>query len=165
MDTIAHLLQSIHTTNSWLVLIAGCVAAGMLLVETIHHGTIKRGGLALCIFAFLVYLQVVLGIATTLVKNAANEGLFGGNTDKAFWHAVLGISAAVLVTLSVWMRRKNWRIATMIATVIALFAPNLGRLIPLLLILAVCCALAEVVWRRSRHLPLSTSQPNSKERP
>lgn len=60
MDTFATVLRYVHTTNSWLVLIVGCVAAGVLIVEAVHRNKTKRGGLALGAFALLVYLQVVL---------------------------------------------------------------------------------------------------------
>ncbi len=156
MDTLAVVLRHIHTTNSWLVLVAGCIAVGVLLAETIHRGTMKHGGLALGIFALFVYLQVVLGVSTVLVKSTDHEALFDGNADKTFWHAALGVCAAILVTLAVWMRRENWRIAALIVTAAALIAPSLGRLIPLLLILAACWALAEIIWRRSARPQPST---------
>ncbi|MDN5633636.1 hypothetical protein [Bifidobacterium mongoliense] len=163
MDTFATVLRYVHTTNSWLVLIVGCVAAGVLIVEAVHRNKTKRGGLALGAFALLVYLQVVLGVSTALVKSADSEALFDGNTDKTFWHAALGVGAAILVTLAVWMRRKDWRIAAMLGTIIALVAPSLGRLIPLLLILAICWGVAEILWRRSTPARPPVSSPDSKE--
>ncbi|WP_341728516.1 hypothetical protein [Brooklawnia sp.] len=123
----------------------------------------RRGGLALGIFALFVYLQVVLGVSTALVKSADHQELFDGDTDKTFWHAALGAGAAVLVTLALWMRRRNWRIAALVVVIAALVAPSLGRPIPLLLILAACWVLAEVAWRRSATRPLFASHPDSKE--
>ena len=165
MVTLAVVLGHIHATNSWLVLIVGGVAGGVLIVEVVHRGAMKRGGLFLGIFALLVYLQVALGASTALVKSADHEALFDDNMDKALWHAVLGIVAAVLATLALWMRRRSWRVAALAAVTVALVAPSLGRLIPLLLILAVSWALAEVTWRRSTApQPLTSPSAGKEER-
>lgn len=163
MENVANVARYVHMANAWFVLVAGCVAVAVVLVETLHRGRVARGSLVAGLFAALLYVQLVLGGLVLLVTLLGRSELFGGNSSKALWHAVLGVVAAILGTLGLWARRRSWAIASIVFFVSALVSPNLARLIPIVLITAACWACAEFLWRRSRSNAISQKQPGAEE--
>lgn len=129
-------LTTVHALVAWLVTIAGGLCVGLLLVAA-RRRDIDPGALrALRVFVALVVLQVLLGLATAATVEPGTA--FGGDQDKALWHAVLGGAAALTAISALWSSRDQRRtLVTLLLTTTALVAPNLGRLGVILLTVGV----------------------------
>lgn len=146
---MSDLLTAAHPLVAWLVTIAGGVCVGLLLVAARRRDIDPRALGALRVFAALVVLQVLLGLATAATVERGTA--FDGDQDKALWHAVLGGVAALTVILALWSSRDQRRtVLTLLLTTTALVAPNLGRLGVILLTVLVGVGIGVATSGRQR---------------
>lgn len=159
MDAAGTVVRFAHETNSWLVLVSGSLAVAALLVEAVHRKRSRQASLVVGLFSCFVYLQAVLGGTTASLLRAGDTELFDGNADKTLWHIILGVVAAVSVTVAFLARRRETgHVVPLVAAAIALIAPNVGRLIPLIFLTAIFYGLVELV-RRGRQ---QANEPSTK---
>jgi hypothetical protein len=149
MHTLIDVARFVHAWNAWAVLLVGCAVVGTLVVETRSHAWSSASRRAQVIFVGLVHLQVLLGLVTFWGRSASGGEVFGGNGDKALWHAILGVVAAILAAVSMRLRRHGAAYLPVLITAAgALVCATLARLGVVIIVTAVCVALAQV--RRSR---------------
>ncbi len=150
MSTLIDGARFIHAWNAWAVLLVGCIAVGILVVETRRRTWIPGGRRVQATFVGLVHAQVLLGLLAFLGKWTSDVEMFGGNDEKALWHAILGVAAAILVATSYLLRRRGAAYLPVLVTAAAgLVCATLSRLVLVFVLTAACAVLAHVRSSRS----------------